>query len=125
MEDIETLKNASVVLRRYGFADLSARVDVARTAVLQLTKAIAETSADKPAQPALHSLAVGETPGQRLRAFRKAAKLSADDLGRSAGLSAVSVRAHENGQNGMKLETAEQYAIALGISPSAILFGQP
>ncbi|WP_295224008.1 helix-turn-helix domain-containing protein [uncultured Brevundimonas sp.] len=122
MEDVDVLKSAIQVLRRYGFSELAGRVDVARSAVSHLARAITEVSGDQ-SEAAAAKTPTGDTPGARLRSLRRAARLSAEALGESAGLSAVSVRAHENGQNGIKPEVAERYAQRLGVAPSAILFG--
>lgn len=72
------------------------------------------------------------TPGERLRTYRKGARLTADELGRRAGmvlgrdrpLSAPTIRAHENGTNGISPEMAEAYARVLRVKPSDILFGE-
>lgn len=61
--------------------------------------------------------------GDRLRAARKAARLSAKDLGVRVGLTDVSVRAHETGQNGVSLELAKTYADACGCTPQWLAWG--
>lgn len=71
------------------------------------------------------------TPGERLRSYRRDAKLTTDELGRRAGmvlgrdkaLSAPTIRAHENGTNGISADMAEAYARVLRVKPSDILFG--
>lgn len=63
------------------------------------------------------------TPGDRLRELRLRANLSVEALAERVGKAASSVRAHENGQNGIKAPVAAQYATALGVAPEEILFG--
>lgn len=70
-------------------------------------------------------------PGERLRTYRKAAGLTADELGRRAAMvlnrdrpvSAPTVRAHENGTNTISADMADAYARVLKIKPADILFG--
>lgn len=72
------------------------------------------------------------TPGERLRTYRKAAGLNAEELGRRAAMvlgrdrpvSAPTVRAHENGTNTISADMAEAYARVLKIKPADILFGE-
>lgn len=63
------------------------------------------------------------TPGARLRQARKAASMSAKDLGDRVGLVESAVRNQENGTNGIKLETADLYAKALGVTAEWLMFG--
>ncbi|ASE39115.1 helix-turn-helix domain-containing protein [Brevundimonas vesicularis] len=65
----------------------------------------------------------GSTLGDRLRTARKAARLSAKDLGARVGLTDVSVRAHETGQNGVSLDLAKAYADACGCAPQWLAWG--
>lgn len=62
------------------------------------------------------------TPGERLRDLRARARLSVEELADAVGLAASSVRAHENGQNGIRATMAQRYATALGVTPEEILF---
>lgn len=48
--------------------------------------------------------------------------MSAEQLAEAVGISASSVRAHENGQNGIRPPMAQRYASALGVTPEEILF---
>lgn len=63
------------------------------------------------------------TPGDRLKQIRKDAGLSVEALAKRLSVAASTVRAHENGQNGIKADMAARYATALGVSPELILFG--
>lgn len=63
--------------------------------------------------------------GPRLRETRKAAGLSAVELGALVGLSESAVRNQENGTNGIPADAAEAYAKALGVDPGWLLFGSP
>lgn len=71
------------------------------------------------------------TAGERLRAARRQAGLTAEELGRRAALllgrdrpiSASAVRNQENGTNGIPIDTAQAYAEILGVSPGHIVWG--
>lgn len=69
-------------------------------------------------------MAEGNDRGERLRAARKQAKLSAQQLGERAGYSATGVRAIENGQNDMRADAAEAFAKVLKVSPAWLLTGE-
>lgn len=62
------------------------------------------------------------TPGERLREIRMRARWTVEQLADAVGIAASSVRAHENGQNGIRANVAERYATALGVAPEDILF---
>jgi transcriptional regulator with XRE-family HTH domain len=64
--------------------------------------------------------------GERLREARlRAGFASAQQLATALGMSGVTVRAHENGQNGYPAATAERYARALRVPPAWLLYGKP
>lgn len=63
------------------------------------------------------------TPGDRLKQIRSEAGLTVEALAKRTGMAASTIRAHENGQNGIKAPVASQYASALGVAPELILFG--
>jgi len=63
-------------------------------------------------------------PGERLRAARVAADLSVEQLAERIEKAASTVRAHENGQNGIKAPMAERYARALNVTPEWLLYGK-
>lgn len=60
---------------------------------------------------------------RRLRDLRQERGLSIDRLAALVERSPSSIRAHENGQNGINAQAADLYARALGVSPSYILWG--
>lgn len=72
------------------------------------------------------------TAGERLRAYRKATGMTAKAMGERAGqvlgrdrpLSEPTIRAHENGTNGISPDMAEAYGAVLKIDPALILFGE-
>lgn len=49
--------------------------------------------------------------------------MSRGDLAAVTGFSESTIRAHENGQNGVKAEPAAIYARALGVTPEWLLYG--
>ncbi len=61
---------------------------------------------------------------RRLRELRRERGLSIDRLAALVERSPSSIRAHENGQNGINAQAADLYARALGVSPSYILWGE-
>ena len=63
-------------------------------------------------------------PGDRLREARTKAGLSVEQLAERVQKAASTVRAHENGQNGIKAPMADRYARALSVSPSWLLYGR-
>jgi SOS-response transcriptional repressor LexA len=74
----------------------------------------------------LKSIAMNK-PFQRLRFAREQAGYrSAADFSRANGITEVTYRAHENGQNGLKVDVAERYARLLGNCTAAwLLTGTP
>ena len=63
-------------------------------------------------------------PGDRLREARAKADLTVEQLAERVQKAASTVRAHENGQNGIKAPMAERYARALSVSPEWLLYGR-
>lgn len=63
-------------------------------------------------------------PGARLREARTNAGLSVEQLAERVQKAASTVRAHENGQNGIKPPMAQRYARAVGVSPEWLLYGR-
>lgn len=63
-------------------------------------------------------------PGERLREARAKAGLSVEQLAERVQKAASTVRAHENGQNGIKAPMAQRYARAIGVSPEWLLYGK-
>lgn len=64
----------------------------------------------------------GMEPGERLRQRRTALGLSVEQLAVKGGFAPSTVRAHENGQNGIRLPAARKYARALSTTPEWIMF---
>lgn len=64
-----------------------------------------------------------EGPSTRLRDARERRKVSRAQLAAKLGVSQSTLRAHENGQNGIQPAMAGQYAAELGVSPQWILYG--
>lgn len=63
-------------------------------------------------------------PGDRLREARTKAGLSVEQLAERVQKAPSTVRAHENGQNGIKAPMAERYARAVNVSPEWLLYGR-
>lgn len=64
-----------------------------------------------------------QSPADRLRAARTKAGVTRAQLATKLGISQSTLRAHENGQNGIQPSMAEQYASELGVAPQWILYG--
>lgn len=65
-----------------------------------------------------------QTPGERLRAARKAAKLSVEQIAARTGYSPSGIRAIENGQNGLRTEAAQRLAPVVGATAAWLLTGE-
>jgi transcriptional regulator with XRE-family HTH domain len=63
-------------------------------------------------------------PGDRLRQARADAGLTVEQLAERVQKASSTVRAHENGQNGIKAPMAARYARALNVSPEWLLYGR-
>lgn len=61
-------------------------------------------------------------PGERLRQRRTALGLTVEQLAVKAGMAPSTVRAHENGQNGIRMPAAKKYARALSTTPEWLMF---
>ena len=94
---------------------------------------IVDIARGKPFVPvALPTLPADGSAGQRLRWARKAAGLSAGELGiraaramgRDAPYAASAIRNQENGTNGIRPDMAAAYAGVLGVSPGWLLYGE-
>jgi SOS-response transcriptional repressor LexA len=66
----------------------------------------------------------GMEPGDRLRQARIDAGLAVEQVAERVQKAPSTVRAHENGQNGIKAPMAARYARALGVSPEWLLYGR-
>lgn len=64
-----------------------------------------------------------DAPGDRLRQLRKLRGLSVVQIAARTGYSSSGVRAHENGQNGIRPDVAEVYAGVFKVGPDWILYG--
>ena len=60
----------------------------------------------------------------RLKKARQGRFSTAAELARAVGMKEVTVRAHENGQNGVSMSNARKYARALGFTAEWLLYGR-
>lgn len=67
----------------------------------------------------------GPQPGlpERLRLSRAALFETAADAARALGMKPVTVRAHENGQNGVNHDDLRKYATLYNVTPEFLLYG--
>jgi DNA-binding XRE family transcriptional regulator len=101
MDDLETLKRASLLLGQYGFEAEQEQVAKAIRIISATARRLGVLSDDR-------RRGVGGTRGQ---------------LAEMCGVNMSTVRAHENSEYDIPEEAARAYAQALGVTPSMILYG--
>lgn len=116
MSDADTIRTAIGTLRKYGFAALAEQLAMPATAIGLLE------SAGGSGVPAEFSTA-HMSPGQRLREFRRAREMTAQELADLTGFSRSAVLSHERDIRVISRDAAERYANALGVRPVDIAYG--
>jgi DNA-binding XRE family transcriptional regulator len=117
MDDLDTLRQAQLLLGQYGF-------DAEQEAVGKAIRIISATArrlgvGGSPPR-ARHST---ETQGDRLRRLRERVGLTRAEVADLCGVVMSTVRAHENGANDIPFDAAQAYAKALGATTAMILNG--
>lgn len=84
---------------------------------------LARGAQDVPHRPGKFPARRDLTKGERLKLAREAMFPSAQALADRLSMKGVTVRSHENNQNGYPAWTARRYAEALGVSVSWLLYG--
>lgn len=117
MRDLETLRQAQLLLGHYGFLEEQEAVGKAIRIISATAKRLGAE-----VEP-LRAPAAG-SQGDRLKALRERAGLSRGQVAELCGVILSTVRAHENGDHPVTPQAAAAYAQALGTTPSMILHGR-
>lgn len=116
MDDLDTLRQAQLLLGQYGFVE-------EQEAVAKAIRIISATARRLAGAPAELSRSLHESQGDRLRRLRERVGLSRAEIADLCGVVMSTVRAHENGRNNIPFEAAQAYAKALGTTTSMVLYG--
>ncbi len=117
MKDIETLRQAQLLLGQYGF-------DEEQEAVGKAIRIISATAKRLGAPVEAAPRVLVGSQGGRLKMLRERAGLTRGQVAEMCGVILSTVRAHENGEAGIGPEAADAYARALGATPGMILHGR-
>lgn len=117
MKDIETLRQAQLLLGHYGFEE-------EQEAVGKAIRIISATAKRLGAPVEAPARAITGTSGARLKMLRERAGLTRGQVAEMCGVILSTVRAHENSESTIGPEAAEAYARVLGATPGMILHGR-
>ncbi len=117
MDDLDTLRQAQLLLGQYGF-------EAEQEAVAKAIRIISATARRLGVVSAPPRVRLGaETQGDRLRRLRERVGLSRAEIADLCGVVMSTVRAHENSRGDIPFEAAQAYAKALGTTTAMILNG--
>ena len=116
MDDLETLKRASLLLGQYGF-------EPEQEAVAKAIRIIAATARRLGVAADDRRRVMTGSQGERLKALRERVGRTRGQLAEMCGVNMSTVRAHENSEHDIPDEAARAYAQALGVTPGMILYG--
>lgn len=116
MDDLDTLRQAQLLLGQYGF-------EAEQEAVAKAIRIISATARRLGVAGEQRVRAGPETQGDRLRRLRERVGLTRAEIADLCGVVMSTVRAHENGRNDIPFDAAQSYAKALGTTTSMILNG--
>jgi DNA-binding XRE family transcriptional regulator len=116
MDDLDTLRQAQLLLGQYGFEEEQDAVAKAIRIISATARRLGSPSNEKPRT-------LNESQGDRLRRLRERVGISRAEIADLCGVVMSTVRAHENGRNNVPFEAAQAYAKALGTTTSMILYG--
>ena len=117
MKDLETLRQAQLLLGQYGF-------DEEQEAVGKAIHIISATAKRLGASVEAPRSGRGAGPGERLMMLRERAGLTRGQVAELCGVILNTVRAHENGEAAISPEAADAYARALGVTRAMVLNGR-
>jgi DNA-binding transcriptional regulator YiaG len=117
MDDLDTLRQAQLLLGQYGFEAEEEAVAKA----IRIISATARRLGVAASEPRMR--VSSEMQGDRLRRLRERAGLSRAEIADLCNVVMSTVRAHENSRNDIPFEAAQAYAKALGVTTSMILNG--
>lgn len=117
MTDLETLRQAHLLLGQYGFVEEQEAVAKAIRIISATARrlGVEQTERVRPTSR--------ETQGDRLKRLRERAGLTRGQVADQCGVVLSTVRAHENSHAAIPPDAAEAYAQSLGVSRSMILNG--
>lgn len=116
LKDLETLRQAQLLLGHYGFIE-------EQEAVGKAIRIITATAKRLSGEELALRMPVA-SQGDRLKALRERAGLSRGQVAEHCGVILSTVRSHENSERSITPEAADAYAQALGTSRSMILYGR-
>jgi DNA-binding transcriptional regulator YiaG len=116
MNDLDTLRQAQLLLGQYGFIE-------EQDAVAKAIRIISATARRLSGAPTERARTANESSGDRLKRLRERVGLSRAEIADLCGVVMSTVRAHENGRNNIPFEAAQAYAKALGTTTSMVLYG--
>ena len=116
MDDLETLKRASLLLGQYGF-------EAEQEQVAKAIRIIAATARRLGAVLDDRRRGIGGSQGERLKVIRERVGRTRGQLAEMCGVNMSTVRAHENSEHDIPHDAARAYAQALGVTPGMILYG--
>jgi DNA-binding XRE family transcriptional regulator len=117
MDDLDTLRQAQLLLGQYGF-------DAEQDAVAKAIRIISATARRLGVAAAAPRVRLSnESQGDRLRRLRERVGLTRAEIADLCGVVMSTVRAHENGRGDIPFDAAQAYAKALGTTTAMILSG--
>ena len=117
MKDLETLRQAQLLLGQYGFEQEQEAVGKAIHIISATAKRLG-APVDGPRTGRAASV------GERLTSLRERAGLTRGQVAELCGVILNTVRAHENGEVAISAEAADAYARALGVTRGMVLNGR-
>jgi DNA-binding XRE family transcriptional regulator len=118
MDDLDTLRQAQLLLGQYGF-------EAEQEAVAKAIRIISATARRLGVAAEQPRLKFGsESQGDRLRRLRERVGLTRAEIADLCGVVMSTVRAHENSRGDIPFDAAQAYAKALGTTTSMILNGR-
>ena len=120
MNDLETLRQAQLLLGQYGFVEEQEVLGKAIRIISATARRLGvEAEERRPRRGAL----TRESQGDRLKRLRERVGLTRGQVAELCGVVLSTVRAHENTDADIPAEAAEAYAQALGVTRGMILNG--
>ncbi len=117
MKDMETLRQAQLLLGQYGFDEEQEALGKAIRIISATAKRLgAPVDGARPGRTG--------SVGERLTLLRERAGLTRGQVAELCGVILNTVRAHENGEVTITPEAADAYARALGVTRSMVLNGR-
>jgi len=117
MTDLDTLRQAYLILGQYGFIEEQEELGKAIRIITATSRRLGVIANDRP-------ILTRETAGDRVKRLRERAGLSRAQFAEMCEINTGTVRSHENNQTPMSDEAAAAYATVLGTSVAVIQRGR-